>query len=218
MYLKQKRSLFRRFIDLAGDSSPLMTAVGRLMLLVVLNFCWLLCSLPLITAGAATTALWSVLLERDEYSYFSAIPAFFRAFRQHLKAATILWIPYLVIGAVLLLDFALLAQNNALNNTLLLMPLLLAAALWGMTQLWLFSLLTRDDTLSPAAAVRAAFLTALRELWRSLAGLVVAAAPVVIFLLYGELFVQLLPLWVLLGASLPARLVLCLTEPILTQA
>ena len=213
--VNQKRSLFRRFSDLVSDSSPLMTAVGRLMLLIVLNLCWLVCSLPLITAGAAATALWAVLLERDEHSYLSAIPAFFRAFRRYLKSATLLWLPYLAIGAVLLLDFALLMQRNALNNAMLLMPLLLSSALWGMTQLWLYPLLALDDTLSPAAAVRAAFITALRELWRSLAGLAVSVIPVVIFLLYGKLFIQLLPLWILLGAALPARLILFLTEPIL---
>ena len=37
MRLKQKPSLLRRIFDLASDSSPLMIAVGRLMLLVVLN-------------------------------------------------------------------------------------------------------------------------------------------------------------------------------------
>ena len=88
--MKQNRSLFRRLCDLAGDSSPVMTVVGRLMLLVVLNLCWLVTSLPVITVGAATTALYAVLLEREDHSYFSAIPAFFRIFRQQLKSATIL--------------------------------------------------------------------------------------------------------------------------------
>lgn len=213
--MKQNRSLLRRLCDLAGDSSPVMTVVGRLMLLVVLNLCWLVTSLPVITVGAATTALYAVLLEREDHSYFSAIPAFFRIFRQQLKSATILWLPYLAIGAVLLLDFFLLLQHNALNNALLLMPLMLSASLWSMTQLWLYPLLALEDSLSPAAAIRAAFLSALRELWRSLIGLVVLAIPLVIFLLYGKLFVQLLPLWILLGASLPSRLTLLLTEPIL---
>ena len=192
-----------------------MTTVGRLMLLVVVNLCWLVCSLPLITVGAASTALYSVLLEREEHSYLSAIPAFFRTFRRQFKRSTVLWLPYLLIGAALLLDFVLLLQHNALNNALLLMPLLLSAALWGMTQLWLYPQLALDNARSPAAAVRAAFITALRELWRSLAGLAVLAIPVVIFLLYGKLFIQLLPLWILLGAALPARLILFLTEPIL---
>ena len=97
----------------------------------------------------------------------------------------------------------------------LLMPLMLSASLWSMTQLWLYPLLALEDSLSPAAAIRAAFLSALRELWRSLIGLVVLTIPLVIFLLYGKLFVQLLPLWILLGASLPSRLTLLLTEPIL---
>lgn len=215
MRLKQKSSLLRRIFELASDSSPLMTAVGRLMLLVVLNLCWLVCSLPLISCGAATTALYSVLLDRGESSYLSAVPSFFRAFRRQFRQSTCLWLPYLLVGAALLFDFLLLSQHQALNNTLLLMPLLLSAALWGMSQLWLYPLLALDHTRSCSAALRAAFLTALRELWRSLAGLAILTVPPALFLLYGKLFIQLLPLWVLLGFSLPVRLALLLTEPIL---
>lgn len=213
--MKQKPSLLRRIFDLASDSSPLMTAAGRLMLLVVLNLCWLVCSLPLVTCGAATAALYAVLLERSEHSYLSAVPAFFRAFRSRFKSATCLWLPYLLIGAALLFDLFLLLQHQALNNALLLTPLLLSAVLWGMTQLWLYPLLALDGTLSATAALRAAFLTALRELWRSLAGLAILTVPPAIFLLYGKLFIQLLPLWILLGFSLPIRLALFLTEPVL---
>ena len=215
MRLKQKPSLLRRIFDLASDSSPLMIAVGRLMLLVVLNLCWLVCSLPLVTCGAATTALYSVLLDRDDYSYLSAVPAFFRAFRSHFKSATCLWLPYFLIGAALVFDFFLLLQHQALNNTLLLMPLLLSAALWGMSQLWLYPLLALNHIRSFSAALRSAFLSALRELWRSLAGLAILAVPPVIFLLYAKLFIQLLPLWILLGFSLPVRLTLLFTEPVL---
>ncbi|MBQ7777829.1 MAG: DUF624 domain-containing protein [Oscillibacter sp.] len=213
--MKQKSSLLHRLFSLAGDSSPLMTAVGKAMLLVVLNLCWLLCSLPLVTVGAASTALYSILLERGEHSYLSAVPAFFRAFRRCFRTATCLWLPYLLTGAALLFDFSLLLQHEAVNNPLLLTPLLLSAALWGMTQLWLHPLLALNSELRPVSALRESFLAALRELWRSLAGLAILAVPLVVFLLYGKLFVQLLPLWVLAGSSLSARLALLLTEPVL---
>ena len=45
-----------------------MSIVGRIAFLVVLNLCWLMCSLPLVTMGASTAALYSVLLERQDLS------------------------------------------------------------------------------------------------------------------------------------------------------
>ena len=55
-----------------------MTLVGKAAFLVVLNVCWLVCCVPVVTAGASTAALYAVLLERGEHSYLSAPPAFFR--------------------------------------------------------------------------------------------------------------------------------------------
>ena len=66
-----------------------------------LNLLWLVCSLPVFTAGAATAALYDVTLRlaREEEPPLTA--RFFKAFRENFRQATILWLILLGIGALL---------------------------------------------------------------------------------------------------------------------
>ena len=66
-----------------------------------LNLLWILCSLPIFTMGAATTALYYSTLKivRGEDSHLTKL--FFRSFRQNFKQATLLWLILLAVGALL---------------------------------------------------------------------------------------------------------------------
>ena len=66
-----------------------------------LNLLWFVCSLPICTIGASTTALYYSCLKiiRDEESHVAA--TFFRAFRQNFKQATVLWLILLAAGVFL---------------------------------------------------------------------------------------------------------------------
>ena len=66
-----------------------------------LNLLWLVCSLPVFTAGAATAALYDVTLRlaREEEPPLTA--RFFKAFRENFRQATILWLILLGIGVLL---------------------------------------------------------------------------------------------------------------------
>ena len=66
-----------------------------------LNLLWFLCSVPIFTIGASTTALYytSLKIIRGEESYVG--PTFFRAFRENFKQATVLWL--ILLGAGLFL-------------------------------------------------------------------------------------------------------------------
>lgn len=59
--------------------------------LVILNVLWILCCLPIITAGAATTALYSVMLKIVRNSEGYIIRDYFRAFKENFKQATVIW-------------------------------------------------------------------------------------------------------------------------------
>lgn len=77
----------------------------KLMNLCVILILWLICSLPVITAGAATTAMfgYTLKLTHDEEGY--VVKTFFRGFRQNFLRATVLWLMILLAGGVLGLDF-----------------------------------------------------------------------------------------------------------------
>ena len=54
--MRRKGSLWQSILRALGDEAPLMTGVGRIMLLVILNVCLLLGMMPVITGGAAWLA------------------------------------------------------------------------------------------------------------------------------------------------------------------
>ncbi len=73
----------------------------RLCYACYLNLLWFICSLPIFTIGASTTALYytSLKIVRGEESYVG--PTFFRAFRENFRQATVLWL--ILLGAGLFL-------------------------------------------------------------------------------------------------------------------
>lgn len=76
----------------------------KVMNVMVISLLWLVCSLPLVTMGAATTAVFQFTLHqvRDEEGY--VWNSFFKAFRQNFRQATVLWLGQLAVGAFLMLD------------------------------------------------------------------------------------------------------------------
>ena len=71
---------------------------------VMISLLWLVCSLPVITMGAATTAVFQFTLHqvRDEEGY--VWKSFFKAFRQNFRQATVLWLGGLAVGVFLAAD------------------------------------------------------------------------------------------------------------------
>lgn len=66
-----------------------------------LNLLWMVCSLPVFTAGAATAALYGVTLRLAREEEPPLTSRFFKAFREDFRQATILWLILLGVGALL---------------------------------------------------------------------------------------------------------------------
>ncbi len=100
-----------------------------------LNLLWLVCSLPIVTIGASTTALYYTCLKivRDEDNHVGA--TFFRAFRENFKQATVIWLIMLGAGLFLALDGYILyhlrlnAEGSAAVIWTLVLAVVIAAAI-----------------------------------------------------------------------------------------
>ena len=81
--------------------SRFMVLCGKFVSLVQINLLWLLCSVPLFTAGAATCAMLSCLtaMKKEEETGFKA---FFRFFSRHFRQATILWLLMVFLGETII--------------------------------------------------------------------------------------------------------------------
>ena len=93
-----------------------------------LNLLWLVCSIPIVTVGASTSALYYVTLKlvRDEEENVTAM--FFRAFRENFRQATVLWLIMLAAGVFLGADAYILVhlRKTAVGPTAILWTILLA--------------------------------------------------------------------------------------------
>ena len=97
----------------------------------LLNLLWVICSLPVFTIGASTTALYYVCIKivRGEEQY--VIPMFFRSFRENFKQATQIWLIMLPIGVLLFFDGCILLnlRSHTTGAPAILWTLLLALAI-----------------------------------------------------------------------------------------
>lgn len=78
-----------------------------------LHLLWLVCSLPVVTLGASTTALiYSCMKLRKRDGY--ATRNFFHSFRENFRQSTILLLFFVICGSILLLDLLLCRQFDSI--------------------------------------------------------------------------------------------------------
>lgn len=90
-----------KLFDIDG---PVMHLMTKITYCLYLNILWFLCCLPIVTAGASTTALFYVSLKIAKNEEGRITSAFFHSFRKNFKQATVIWLILLIIGIVLGID------------------------------------------------------------------------------------------------------------------
>lgn len=81
--------------------NPFFRFIGKLVDVVFLNLLWVIFSLPIVTIGASTTAMYYVTLKlvRDRESYI--FKSFLKAFKENFKQSTIIWMILLAALTIL---------------------------------------------------------------------------------------------------------------------
>jgi uncharacterized membrane protein YesL len=97
-----------KFLDIDGPFMSLLTAIADM---IILNLLTLFCCLPVITAGAAFTALHYVVLKQVRGDSPYVIRSFFKSFKQNFKQGTLLGLIYIFAGA--LIGLGLIFWNHA---------------------------------------------------------------------------------------------------------
>lgn len=180
--------------------SEVMTKIFDILLL---NFLWLVCSLPVVTFGASTTALYYMMMKlvRDEES--GIVKGFFKAFRENFRQAFAVTGLFLVFAAVLAVDFHVLGQMGTGSASVMYggccALLVFGTAVFG----YAFPLLAKFDntvknTLFNGAKIAATHLPCTAVM------VVINAAPLVWFLLSPDTFSIIFWIWVFAGEGLSA--------------
>ena len=183
--------------------SPLIQKLALLTNLVALNILWLLCCIPVFTAGAATTALYYTVLKYLAGESDEVFHPFFRSFGGNFKQATLLWLPLLMLLVLLVFDGLFLIING--GNAVLWIAFIASTWVFLVLHTYLFPLLARFEMKSKALFSTAISLFVL-HLPASLLMAAMNLLPVVLMLFAPADFLRWSILWIGLWFSLVAYL------------
>ncbi len=154
-----------------------------------------------LTAGASLAGL-NYAAEKLRRQEGRPAANFFRGFRVNFRQATIFWIIFLCLIVFLFLDLYFLIQNGESGLYLLLLGLVL---LWLIfTFVYFYPLLVRFDN-KLLRHVRNAFLLSLTHLGRTICLTALTLAPLLIWMVSGQLLLYTSVFWLLVGFSAAAH-------------
>ena len=117
--------------------NPMWRFVGRIWDLFILNILWIVCSIPIVTFGASTTAMYYCTLKiaRDRDSG-GVLSMFFHSFKDNIIQSTIIWVIMAIIGGMLFFDIRFFSIYAPMNNTVIRMIVFTITCF--LIMLWLF--------------------------------------------------------------------------------
>lgn len=190
-------------MKLLGYDSILISLLTKISKLLVINIMWLLCSLPLFTIGASTTAMYAVTMAMAENRGGNVVVAFLRAFRDNFRDGTKVFGLMAVVGAVLLMDcYVLLTYEfpgGMIATPVTVLLLIIFAMVWTLA----FPITARYKN-TARKIIKSAFQLCTQNFYKTLFMVLFGLLPVFLLLLSPELFVDLSIYWVLLGFAVAA--------------
>lgn len=179
--------------------SPVMRFLNRVGDLMILNFLMIVCCIPIITIGAAFTAMHYVLLKivRGEEGYL--VRGFFKSFRSNFKQATLIWLLMLLVVVVYIGDIWIFNYSGLVFPKALVIAVVAVAILLFLIAVYVFPVLARFEN-SVKNTLKNAMLLAFANLPRTIlmAGCYILPIVISFFSTYALLFV------IMFGISAPA--------------
>ena len=83
---------------------------GRLADFFILSALWMLCSIPVVTIGASSIALYDTVAHCFRYNEGGMVSRFFRTFKQELRRGILLTVVWTVVGCLLAVSYQLTTQ------------------------------------------------------------------------------------------------------------
>jgi uncharacterized membrane protein YesL len=169
--------------------------------LIVLNLLTLLCCLPLLTVGAAITALYRSLFDMRQ-GKGNIVKGYFKAFVDNIRPGLLLGVIFIVMCISFVLYVIFFQDLIAAGDVLVLGGIVFVGVIFFFPMTFAFPLLAMFD--SPALRTMSnAFLLSFRHAGTTLAVLLLYGLPWVLLAISLSWFLRILPLLLLFGFSFP---------------
>lgn len=169
--------------------------------LILLNFLFIVCSLPVVTIGASITALYTVLLKMAENEEGYIARGFLSAFKKNFRQSTIVWVILLIIGAFIATDIAIIFSAKGTIRNVGLVLISIVSLFYIMEIIFIFPLIAKFENTTLQMFKNAILIPASKLPAAVMVMIIVMMCIVVTFLnqttiLYGAI------IWNVIGAAL----------------
>ena len=178
MIIRQKERYFILIRSVTTDN-PVMNFLTIVCDIVILHFLWLLTSLPVLTIGASTTALYYTTMKCIRNGQGGVVKMFFKSFKDNFKQATGIGILALIAGFICVFDMYF-AINKNLKSMMVIFTIM--SLIYLFTVLYVFPLQAQfENTIK--ATIKNAFLLSIKNLpWTLLLTAITALMVVMSYL------------------------------------
>ncbi len=192
-------------------NSPIMRLLSRLTDMVFLSILWVICCLPVITIGPATTAMYSVALKWARQDEVKLGSAFFQSFKKNFKQGVVLNIIFMVVGVILVLDYVFMSAMNTTAGNIC-SGCFFALGIWMLCIMFYTYPLQAQFVNTIRQTLLNAAILSMRKLMDTVIVFVLNMLPVIVLYISVrmfsslELFVRLAPVWILVAPGVTAFL------------
>lgn len=181
-------------------NNPITNFIGKLFKLIWLNIIWLIFSLPIVTLGASTTALYycSLRLARDEETYL--LKDFLHSFKENFAQSTIMALIIAFVVLICGIDFYYFGSSSSMFLRIIAFLILGFLLVFAFSCIYIFPLIAQfKNRLSEL--FKSAFFISIRNIHWSFCLLILAIClPLVILFKFLPLIVLGFPLVTFLQA------------------
>jgi uncharacterized membrane protein YesL len=171
--------------------------------LFVLNICFILCCLPVITIGAAISAMYAVFL--NDFRESGVLRKFFGAFAENFKQATVIWLIFMALAAVLAANCYYLLTYSLGGNGLLLAVAAVVSVLYLSVVSFAFALQAKYEN-SSLQTMKNALILSIGKFFSGVLMSFVNLFPVIMFVVDLDVFVNVVAIWIPLGFALQIQI------------
>lgn len=192
-------------MKLFSTDSPLMRFLGKMADLIIINLFTVLLCIPLITAGAAFTAMHYCALKIVRDQEVGIVKLYFHSFKENFRQATILWVIFLIFSGIVVFDYILMGSNPTAASTYIFGGLLAVCVVVLFVGSMVYPILARFANTIPGI-LKSAFVYSFRHFPRTLVVVIANAVPVLLFVFLTNFAIYIFPIILCFCFSAPALL------------
>lgn len=184
---------------------PVMAFLVKVADILTLSVLWIVCSIPIVTIGASSSALYTMTLRMVRGEEGKIVSGFWKAFIENFKQATVIHLFMIAAAVMIFLYGQVIKMLPESMQMMFQIASTLLFILWVMELLFVYPVQARfANTLFQT--MKNAWLMAVTNIPVLLGVVVISGLPAWTILLNTELFVTTLPLWIFLAPGLIAWL------------